>query len=506
MRIQKILSMLLAVIMLFSALSLLASCNAGSVVTDGGDREGDSWDGVNFEGQTVKMSISTNQCSECTFPAADIYTKGPDTAGSNEVAKEVLSRNADAERLLGINIEYVETDWHFSEVQGDIRSIVQTASKNSPDVYNNDMYGLCRAMVDGLLWNVKNPGEEVKSYFDFEADGWYHEFMKGCTFDQNKYYTFAGDYFIDMIRMAWVIYVNHDIFSANIGKMPHWCGSLNEFYEYVDAGFWDMDVLIDIIGRVHVDGGKLGYTECEDPVVGIAYNHGSDWIVSSSAQITLYYQDKEDGYKPKVMDSVDTFQKLADKYAEMMETKGALYDGLALSSTEHFLHGNALFAFSRLGEMESTQLRDFPAAKGLVPVPKWDDNQQEDYHTVVSDQIEVGAILKTARAFSAASALMQYLNENSKDVVHAYYEKGLKYKYNDDKNARAMMDIVRETTDAPFGMQIGVLCQSLYTGTGTLSGMKFLKDHKAWSSVYNSEKDAYVDCLNKMIEKFEKLD
>ena len=122
------------------------------------------------------------------------------------------------------------------------------------------------------------------------------------------------------------------------------------------------------------------------------------------------------------------------------------------------------------------------------------------------DQIEVGAILKTARAFSAASALMQYLNENSKDVVHAYYEKGLKYKYNDDKNARAMMDIVRETTDAPFGMQIGLLCQSLYTGTGTLSGMKFLKDHKAWSSVYNSEKDAYVDCLNKMIEKFEKLD
>jgi hypothetical protein len=88
----------------------------------------------------------------------------------------------------------------------------------------------------------------------------------------------------------------------------------------------------------------------------------------------------------------------------------------------------------------------------------------------------------------------------------ASYEKGLKYKYNDDKNARTMMDIIRETTDSPFGMQIGALCQSLYTGTGTLSGMKFPKDHIARSSVYNSEKDAYNDCLNKMLEKFAALD
>ena len=219
MRKTKILCLLLV---LATLLSLLAACNTDHVVSDGGDREGDSWNGVDFGGQTVKMSVSTNQCSECTFPAADIYTKGPDTAGSNEVVKEVLARNTEAKNTLGITIEYVETDLHFSEVLEDIRSIVQTSSKSSPDIYNNDMYGLCRAMVDGLLWNVKKPGETVKSYFNFEADGWYHEFMKGCTFDQNKYYTFAGDYFIDMIRMAWVLYVNHDIFSSNIGKMPHW--------------------------------------------------------------------------------------------------------------------------------------------------------------------------------------------------------------------------------------------------------------------------------------------
>ena len=486
------------------SLSFLASCNE-TTVQDGGDRKDGSWEGVDFKGQTVSLCISTNQCSECSFPAASIYTKGPDKVESNEVAKEVLARNAKAESELGIHIEYSEVDLPFSGVQENIRTIVQTASKTSPDIYNNDMYGVSRAMVDGLLWNVKNPGEDVKSYFDFSAKGWYTDFMRGCTFDQNKYYAFAGDYFIDMIRMAWVLYVNHDILLASMQKMPTWCTDIDTFYAFVEDGLWDLDMLGDMVSRVHVDGGLLGYTECEDPVLGLAYNHGSDWIVSSSSYVTLYYQDKENDYRPTVMDSVDTFQKVANKYVELTSRKGALYDSLAITSTLHFLHGNVLFAFSRLGEMEAKEMRDFPAAKGLVPIPKWEDELQDDYHTVVSDQVEVGCILNTAKAFSAASALMQYLNENSSAVVHAYYEKGLKYKYNDDENARKMMDIVRETTDSPFGMQIGVLCQQLYTGTGTLKGMKFLKENTTLSSTFASEKDAYNDCMKRMIEKFAAL-
>ena len=492
-------------ILLATLLTALPACSE-STVTDGGDRTDESWDKVDFKGQTVRIAISVNQCSECSFPAADIYTKGPDEAGTNEVTKEARARNAKAESELGIKIEYAEKDLPFYGVLEDIRGIVQTAAKNSPDVYNNDMYGLCRAMVDGLLWNVKDPGEDVKSYFDFTTKGWYNEFMKGCTFDQNKVYTFAGDYFIDMIRMAWVLYVNHDIFESSIKKMPNWCTSVDDFYDYVESGYWDLDILCDMVKRVHVDGGTFSVTECEDPVVGLAYNHGSDWIVSASSQVTLYYQDKENGYRPTVMDSIDTFQKVANKYVELMNTPGALYDSIAITSTLHFLHGNALFAFSRLGEMESKEMRDFPAAKGLVPVPKWDVDEQEEYHTVVSDQVELGCILNSSQAFSAASALMQHLNENSLTLVHAYYEKGLKYKYNDDENARVMMDIVRETTDSPFGMQIGALCESLYTGVGSLKGLKFLKENvNTCASTFASEKDAYRDCMQQMIEKFAAL-
>ena len=498
---------LIALFLIFSMLTcFLASCSGGgSTVEDGGDRVGDSWDGVNFKGQTVKLCISINQYDEASFPAADIYTRGPDTAGSNEVAKEVLARNKQACETLGINIEYSERDLPYNKIVEDVRSIVTTSSKNSPDIYNNDINGLSWAMLNGYFWNVKNPGEGVKNYFDFTKDGWYTEYIKGCTFNQDKYYIFAGDYFIDMIRMAWVTYVNHDIFKSNLNKMPAWCTSLDEFYSYVKEGIWDIDMMIEIAGAVHADSGVLGVTERNDTIVGLSFTHVTNIVFPSASGITLYYLDKDNGYRPCVMEDSNQYQKLALKFTELMNAKGVFQNATTIQGikdvTLHFVEGNVLFAMQRLGEMESTALRDFSAAKGLVPIPKWNQNEQDDYHTVVHNQAELACILNTAKAYSASSALMQYLNENSEKVVHAYYEKGLKYKYNDDKNSREMMDIVRDCTDDPFSLTIGRICEELYTGTPALSGMP-LNRSSTISSTFASEKDAYIDCMNKALEKF----
>jgi hypothetical protein len=296
----------------------------------------------------------------------------------------------------------------------------------------------------------------------------------------------------------------------NLNKMPAWCASVPEFYDYVESGFWDMDLLADMSARAFVDGagGTLGVVELEDTVIGFAMNHVTNWVLSDASGITLYYQDEN--YAPKVMQSIDDYQKVSNKYIALRDAPGVYLEPNAtvegvLASTQHFLEGNVLFAASRLGEMESAALRDFPYEKGLVPMPKWDYDEQDEYHTTIHNQVELGAILNTATAYSAASALMQFLNEDSKDVVYTYYEKGLKYKYNDDENARAMMDIVRETSGSPFGFEIGDLCQTLYTGSGTLKGL-YIKDNETIASTYASEKDAYNDCMRKMLEKFKALD
>ena len=170
MKTSRILCLLLA---LATCLGVLASCgdDAGTV-TDGGDRVNGSWDSVDFGGVEVKMAYSNNRFDWASFPAADVYTKGPDAAGDNEVHREVLKRNAAAVDALNVKITYIPKDLDNLDIADDVRTIVMTAAKTSPDIYNNDMYGLSRAMVNGHLWNVKNAGEGIKNYFDFEAKGW----------------------------------------------------------------------------------------------------------------------------------------------------------------------------------------------------------------------------------------------------------------------------------------------------------------------------------------------
>ena len=504
MKAKKIISMLLALVICLGA---LASCNSENPNEGGGDRGKDgSWDSVDFKGQEVNFCISINKYDECMFPAANIYTKGPDTAGSNEVAKEVLARNKAAEEALGITVKYTTKDLKYNQVLEDVQNIVLTSSKNSPDIYNNDIHGLVRAMMNGYLWNVNSPGDDVKNYFDFTKDGWYLDYIKSCTFDQNKFYLFAGEYFIDMIRMAWVVYVNNDIFTANINSMPSWCLSVNEFYAFVRDGAWDLDLASEISAAVFSDKNMDGIAQNTDNTVGLAINSVTSWITSAASQITLFYQDENDGLKPKVMQDTVDYQKVADRYVEMLESRGVCMaptgsTNSVLECTKYFLDGNVLFAYSRLGELEAEDVRNFNASKGLVPLPKWNQNEQLEYHTPVHDQAEIGCILNTAKAFSAASALMQYLNEESEKVVYAYYEKGLKFKYNDDKNTRDMMDIVRYTTDSAFSWQLGWTCLDLYQGSGKLSKL-LLENNTVISSTFNSERDAYVDCLRQALENF----
>ena len=497
----------LSLFLLFALLcTVLASCNDGtSGEIPDADRVDGSWEGVDFGGQKVNVCVSKNKWIQSYFPAGDIYTKGPDKASANEVTKEVLARNKRAADELEIEIVYSERDLVNTKIQEDIRSIVQTAAKNSPDVYNNDLYGIARAMVDGLLWNVKNPGADIKSYFDFEADGWYYDYMQGCTFDQEKLYIFAGDYFIDMVRMAWSIFVNHDLFAASLGRMPSWCKSIDDFYAYVEDGFWDLDMLATLSSAAFADSGFLGEVEKTDERIGLHLSRLHGRLLSAASRITTYYQDED--LNPRVLDSIDEYQKVANKYTELLETQGVLYEEHAATDyvVDPLLWGNVMFCFSCIGEMESAELRNFSAERGLVPLPKWNANEQDEYFTPVHDQAELGCILKTAKAFTAASALMQYLNEDSRQVVYAYYDKGLKYKYNEDKHAREMMDIVRDTVDSPFSWQIGVICENFYTGQPALEGLWLIKNTVV-SSTFASEKDVYNECMRQMIEKFKTLE
>ncbi|MCQ2385190.1 MAG: hypothetical protein MJ078_00720 [Clostridia bacterium] len=496
----RILAFCLTLLTVFTLLFPLTGCNQNNRTgqKDGGDRIGDGWEGVDFGGDTVRMCVSAHQDIEVTFPAADIYTKGPD--GNNvtdKVQMKAKERNEKVAKMLNVNVEYTTMNLNYDEIVDNVKQLVTNDSEKAPDIYNNDEYGLIRAMVGGYLWNVKNAGEGIRNYFDFTDDGWYTSFMEGCTVDPEKLYVLSGDYFIDMVRMAWVLYINETMFNSNLNKIAAY-NTISDFYTAVDCGAWDYDLLEELTTAVKSDVNRDGVISEKDKG-GLFYSHITGWIFTSSTGNTVLQQDK-DG-KPFVITDTGLAYSTYKKLRSLFDCEGTVYRQEVLDSTKYFMDGNFLFAMSVLGEMESAEMRNISFDKGLVPIPKFDSQKQDDYHTMVHDQTEMGCILKTTRSFPAASAVMQALNEESADTLREYYAPSLKVKYNDNPNARKMIDLVHETIDNGFGMTIsGLIFGDFSADIKTPSPQTDVGD--MFSSIYAANYEAYEEALQAMLDKF----
>ena len=483
---------------------------------DGGDEGGGgglnddgsvNWSEVDFKGATVKFAISAAQDKEVTFGPADVYLQGPDGASTDEVHKKVAIRNKKVEDDLKLKVDYIETDLTYDKVLEDIRMKVQGSSTDAPDLYNNDMYGLNRAIIPGYLMNLVNPvdakGNAQDSYFDFEYDGWNYDFMKGATLDSSKVYILAGDYYLDMIRMAWVLYVNKTMFDQNAAALG--AANINEFYNYVEAGIWDYTMLKDMCKAIWKDDGKeKSKTDNQDSRVGLAISHQADWIFPAATGLTPYYLD-EDGKAALISDIYD-YNLMGNAFRNIWNSTGTgagIYqEHEVISSINYFMENRFLFAQAVLGELESDALRNVDFEKGLVPFPKYDHRKQTDYHTMVHDQTELGAILVTTTSFARASAFMQYANEQSRDVLTEYYEFSLKFKYNEDPSIRKIIDCVYNSIDVPFGMQFENIILEYGSGqTPLYEGIYY----GSLSSKYDSNKQAYGVALEKALTEFAKI-
>ena len=298
-----------------------------------------------------------------------------------------------------------------------------------------------------------------------EASPWYWEYMLGTTFTEEKIYLLAGDYFIDMIRFAWVIYVNVEKYNETWESS---FGGIEYLYQDVLDGKFDYDWLMMFMADSWEDDGDGEPEPDEDELISFLGASVMPRVFVWSNGISIATEDKT-----AIRENVSDLYACAMKYKELFNTEG-VYEFVThtantngvLDATTLFLNKNVLFTMSVLGEMESEQVRNTDGlTKGVLPYPKYDLTQQTEYHTLVHDQAEIAAILNTTQKFTEATAWLQLINEKSTAVLYEYYEKSLKLKYNDAPLNKQMIDLVHETIDSPFES----LVISYVTGNSTVA-------------------------------------
>ncbi len=520
-RTVRILSLLLCLCFLTLA---FASCGddpadtttAGPTTTRDPSLGGSKWDDVNFANGSNKKEIiielNKTQQAGLSTAGADTSVKfivGPDEITENTVETMVYQRNQKVANDLGITISYKQEELAFGDILSHLEQLAAQGGDTCPDIVVNMYYGLIRAEVNGLLKDMKDGYGTATNYFDFTSDGWYTGMMDGTTLNPDKYYIAAGDYFIDSLRLSFNAFVNVSKFDDTFASE----GGMDALYDIILGNnpdvAWTYETMFDFADRAYVPN-NLDESQTFWGLLSSQGMYSRAFFFSSNMNIFSY----DANHKPSYVSNADAQNDLHTYVDALVTYMGETSVKLEIDSTclTSFQNGNALFMTDQyLASLEGDNFRNMNDAAAVIPYPKYDASKA--YRSLVSDNACGGAILEvSSRDFTACSALMQYMTEESVAVADQYFNVDLKLKNNAVDNTKQLevLDIIRASVACPQEFLFDNYCARSFSGTsGSNTGHTIydiiqvsLNATNQFSSIWNSEMSAKNTALHSAYNTF----
>lgn len=436
-------------------------------------------DGLDFKGATINIQMSATDIS------SDVLMIGSGEQTGDVVNDAVYDRNMKVEERLKVVLTYVETNYDWSKVSGEMEKLV-LAGDSTYHFVVNDQLGLSTTSVSHYLVNAYNC-----AYFDFDSSGWWTKYMEDLSISKDKVYLLVGDYFIDVLNHSHVLLYNRKIF-ANL------YGDADSIYKQVINGEWTYDVFNTYITGSYQDINGDGKKDAEDIyglIIGGIGGSVFPFTYSSDAQFVT----RDSNGTPALTMNNERTLLLFDKIYAVFYNDGTStkYDENGENLHTKFIGGGALF-ISGTGFGNFENFRQMQDDIGLIPYPKLDESQAT-YNTVIHDTAEVGAILTTCPDVDMTSAVIQALCEETyKTVLPAYYETALKVKYVRDNYTSQMIDLVHNGINGLFSLVYGA---SYANNIFTWAFLEPLQaGDKSFTSAYQKREEAALTQLNGLIE------
>ncbi len=402
---------------------------------------------IDLGGRTVNISVSDNVTENGGgMPSSYLYIAGPEEMTGESVQDSVFQRNMEVEEMLSCKLNHIAQNLNWDEVQPYVESMVMSGD-TSIDYYVDDQLGLVKGALKGHMLDLADKSVFTNGYyFDFSSGAYYDEYMTQLAVG-SKRFAMTGDYFIDTMRAAHVLYLNKNIVTELYGDQ-------NTVYELVLNGDWTLPKMNEMITEAYLDTNGDGTADDGDRY-GLT-GHSKGWAMP---YYTFYYSTDckvisfdNNGIPSINENSQETISKMAEILIATDSSIGMYKTGSVADSLKKFVDGQAMITFfQKVGDMEQASIRDFDGM-GVIPYPKMNDSQ-DGYRTMVHDTGEIGAIPVTTvgEAASAVSAVVQVLSVHAhENLLENYYEVALKSKYAQDAYTAQMLDLVVDGISSPF--------------------------------------------------------
>lgn len=284
---------------------------------------------------------------------------------------------------------------------------------------------------DGMMWNTSLEGyfTDIRSlkYQDF-SQPWYPKNANDAYEINGKQYVFSSYLSYSSLSMSKVIFMNKDLINDFGLELP---------YDDICAGKWTLDKMFSMAKSVYTDLDGDEKTSEGDMVGFLAYNK----LYGFQAAFVECYVEGSDG-KISIDYDKERFVDVVTRMNDLLTSESTYVTGNE-PDPKIFIDGRALFFYSGLSTMESEEMRSMKHDFGVIPVPKYDE-KQEDYITPAFDtQL---AISKTSKELDKVSLLIEAYSSAGYNIVRdAYFKTALQDKYTRDEDSVEMLNIISNT-------------------------------------------------------------
>ena len=397
----------------------------------------------------------------------------------------VYNRNRTVEERFGVKIV---THAYGEGTQGNVLDLANKSIEAGDDEYqllSAYSYRAASGSLNGLYMNWHD-----MPVVNFDKPWWESGYIDEATINGTAYLA-VGDLSLLFNEVKLAIFFNKKV--ADEVK-------LDDPYELVKNGEWTLDKLIELSALGSSDLNGDGVMD-ENDRWGFACNRWTHTIPF------LYAADMKMGTRdskgiPSQFNESEKFFALYEKVFKFINESGDAYicnDGrFSLKNESDFPSGKALFMTSWIGYAEN--LRDMEADFGILPYPKWDE-EQDGYHSFYLDRSDAFLVPITANLEFTGTITEALAAESYKQVIPAFYEKALYGKLIRDEESRDMLDIILSTASYDFAYIYAHHFGDASFYNAFRNGI-YDKD-EAIASKLASIKDQYLAMLDTLLESFQ---
>ncbi len=435
MKLSRILSLLLAVLMLATA---FVACDNGQTPgkTPGGDGDG-TGDGTGDPGNQGSGDPIITQTNRQDYGATPFMFLT--IAEQERFHKEIFVEIEDTEETIYESVyrrnEYVNEYLNIvigTEAMANANSVAEQLVSGGDltyDVYNLYKHGCISMATAGYTrdWTELD--------LNFDQPWW-----NGKAFDALKVndmlLLMSGSILITEIDDTLAMVYNQRIyneFEEAIGL---------DIYEAVLNNEWTLDTFISVVTKVHADLNSDGAYDVENDMLGYVAEPNSmamNWgFAGGFACGTI----KNGEYKLNMTSArVNAATTMLEKLANMFATEYADQSQQLDACVEDFINGRAFMTAIILRNLES--MRGMEDDYGVIPYPKLDD-KQKDYITHVGGASPIMMIpMQNVNDDARLGTILEAMCEASYRITRpAYYETALKEKGTRDEESKQALDMI----------------------------------------------------------------